>query len=154
MIIKKLIQHYAHVTVQKFLHRHNAFQHVSVAVTERIFKLLHVYSVGSVLDSNLKNMHATSSFVKFKLWFEVFMVMKVRTCCFCLTLKLEAAGSSSMVVATCMTTWCHSPVYCILNNQAVSSFLFQNAGYVCSQTIYRLCIDFCGGCWLIDELQV
>jgi len=44
----KFIHHYAHVTVQKFLHRQTTFQHVSVAEIIRIFYLLYVYSAGSV----------------------------------------------------------------------------------------------------------
>jgi hypothetical protein len=160
VIIKILILHYAHVTVQKFLHHQTTVQHffyhctvnftdyqlhntnkckylwslysLIFTITTQLKHLNHSYMFRSIdhhqgahivpvldqfLDNNL--MHGISSIVNCGLRFSYW-------CCLCLTLKLETAGSSNMVVATCMMTCSHGLVYCILYNQTVCSFLFQN----------------------------
>jgi len=93
------------------------------------------------LDNNLIDMHSTSSIVNCGLRFSCW-------CCLCLTLKLEAAGSSNMVVATCLMTWSHSLVYCILNNQAV----FIPKCLICRFTNYIQALHWLLWCLLVDWL--
>jgi hypothetical protein len=97
-----------------------------------------------ILDNNLIDMHGSSSIVNCGLRFSCW-------CCLCLTLKLEAAGSSNMVVATCMMTWSHSLVYCILNNQAVCSFFIPKC-LICMFRNYLQALYWLLWCLLVDWL--
>ena len=96
------------------------------------------------LGNNLVDMRGSSSIVNCGLRLSCW-------CCLCLTVKLEAAGSSIMVVATCVMTWSHSLVYCILNNQAVCNFFIPKCR-TCRFTNYIQALHWLLWCLLVDWL--